>query len=48
MMELRLALNTRGVITTSKVGNCIVPGRNDQEPKIIQNDVENLDSTQPI
>ena len=48
MMELRPALKTREVIKTSKVGICIVPGTNDQEPKIIQNDVENLDSTQPI
>ena len=48
MMELRPTLKTCGVITTSKVGICIVPGKNDQEPKIIPNDVENLDSTQPI
>ena len=43
MMELRPYINTHGVITTSKVGICIVPGKNDQEPKIIENDVENLD-----
>ena len=49
MTELRPALRIRGVITTSKVGICIVLGTNDQEPKIIQNEVENLDSsTQPI
>ena len=48
MMELRPSLKTRGVITNSKVLICIVPGTNDQEPKIIPNDVENLDSTQPI
>ena len=48
MLELRRALKTCGLITTSKVGICIVSGTNDQEPKIIQNDVENLDSTQPI
>ena len=48
MMELRPALKTHGVITTSKVGICIVLGTNDQAPKIIQNDLENLDSTQTI
>lgn len=32
----------------SKVGICIVPGTYDQEPETIQNDVEKLDSTQPI
>ena len=48
MMEFRLALKTRGVITTSKVGISIVSGTNDQETKIIQNYVENLDSRQPI
>ena len=48
MMELRPVINKHGVIATSKVGICIVSGTNDQEPKIIQNDVENLDSTQPI
>ena len=47
-MELRPALKTHGVITTSKVGISIVSGTNDQETKIIQNDVENLDSRQPI
>ena len=48
MIELRPALKTHGVITTSKVGIFIVLGKNDQELKIIQNDVENLDSTKPI
>lgn len=32
----------------SKVGICIVPGTYDQEPETVQNDVEKLDSTQPI
>lgn len=32
----------------SKVGICIVPGTYDQEPETVQNDVETLDSTQPI
>ena len=40
MIELKHALKTHGVITTSKVGICIVQGTNYQEPKIIQNDVE--------
>ena len=48
MMELRPSLNTCGVITTSKVGICMVPSTNDQEPKTIQNDVEKLDCTQPV
>ena len=48
MMELRHALNTCGLITNSKVRICIVPVTNYQETKIIQNDVENLDSTKPI
>ena len=42
---MRPSLKTHGVITTSKIGICIVPGTNDQEPKIIQNDVEKMDST---
>ena len=35
MMELISSLKTHGVITTYKVGICIVIGTNDQEPKII-------------
>ena len=45
MIELKHALKTHGVITTSKVGICIVLGKHYQEPKIIQNDVEKMDST---
>ena len=45
MMELKPDLKTRVLITTSKVGFFIILGANDQEPKIIQNDVEKLDST---
>ena len=48
MMELIPALKKCGVITTSKVAICIVLGTNDHEPKIIQSDVEKLDSTKPI